>query len=64
MDFGTTGSGKTTTVDIILGLLEAQTGTLEVDDQIITAKNSKVWQKLIGYVPNIYIWPMILYQQI
>ena len=53
---GTTGSGKTTTVDIILGLLEAQTGTLEVDDQIITAKNSKVWQKLIGYVPqHIYL---------
>ena len=33
---GTTGSGKTTTVDIILGLLEAQKGTLEVDDTIIT----------------------------
>jgi ABC-type multidrug transport system ATPase subunit len=28
---GATGSGKTTTVDIILGLLEAQKGTLEVD---------------------------------
>ena len=26
---GATGSGKTTTVDIILGLLEAQQGTLE-----------------------------------
>ena len=36
---GETGSGKTTTVDIILGLLEAQ-GTLEVDGQIITKQNS------------------------
>ena len=28
---GATGSGKTTIVDIILGLLEAQKGTLEID---------------------------------
>ena len=35
---GATGSGKTTTVDIILGLLEAQSGTLEVDGTIITKK--------------------------
>ena len=53
---GTTGSGKTTTVDIILGLLEAQKGTLEVDGQIITKKNLRVWQRSIGYVPqNIYL---------
>ena len=37
---GTTGSGKTTTVDIILGLLEPQKGNLEVDGQIITKQNS------------------------
>tara|TARA_B100001057_G_scaffold242625_1_gene242950 strand:+ start:8059 stop:9819 length:1761 start_codon:yes stop_codon:yes gene_type:complete len=53
---GTTGSGKTTTVDIILGLLEAQKGTLEVDQQIITQKNVRAWQRNIGYVPqNIYL---------
>ena len=28
---GATGSGKTTTIDIILGLLEAQQGTLKID---------------------------------
>ena len=52
---GSTGSGKTTTVDIILGLLETQKGTLEVDGKIITSKNIKSWQKLIGYVPQ-YIY--------
>jgi ATP-binding cassette, subfamily B, bacterial PglK len=53
---GATGSGKTTTVDIILGLLEAQKGTLEVDGQIITKENSKAWQRSIGYVPqHIYL---------
>ena len=49
---GTTGSGKTTTADIILGLLEAQRGTLEVDGQIITKQNSRAWQRSIGYVPQ------------
>ena len=53
---GTTGSGKTTTVDLILGLLEAQKGTLEVDGQIISQKNSRAWQSSIGYVPqHIYL---------
>ena len=49
---GTTGSGKTTIVDIILGLLQAQKGTLQVDDIIIDKKNCKDWQRSIGYVPQ------------
>ena len=49
---GSTGSGKTTTVDIILGLLEAQQGTLEVDGKVITKYNRKAWQQSIGYVPQ------------
>ena len=53
---GSTGSGKTTTVDIILGLLQAQKGSLEVDGKIITKQNSRAWQRSIGYVPqNIYL---------
>jgi len=49
---GSTGCGKTTTVDIILGLLEAQKGTLEVDGQIISKQNSRAWQRSLGYVPQ------------
>lgn len=53
---GTTGSGKTTTVDIILGLLESQSGTLEIDGQVITKHNQRSWQRSIGYVPqHIYL---------
>jgi len=52
---GPTGSGKTTLVDIILGLLEPQKGTLEVDEKVITKKNSRSWQRSIGYVPQ-YIY--------
>ena len=49
---GATGSGKTTTVDIILGLLEAQRGNLEIDGQVITKQNLRAWQRSIGYVPQ------------
>ena len=49
---GATGSGKTTTVDIILGLLEPQKGSLEIDGTIIKKDNLKAWQRSIGYVPQ------------
>ena len=49
---GTTGCGKTTTIDIILGLLDPQKGSLIVDDMIINENNKKAWQKNIGYVPQ------------
>ncbi len=53
---GTTGSGKTTTVDIILGLLRPQCGKLLVDGIPITKDNVRSWQRTIGYVPqNIYL---------
>ena len=47
---GATGSGRPTTVDLILGLLEAQEGTLEVDEQVITEHKLSVRQRAIGYV--------------
>jgi ABC-type bacteriocin/lantibiotic exporter with double-glycine peptidase domain len=49
---GATGSGKTTLIDIILGLLEPQDGKLEVDDKIIDENNRRAWQRSIGYVPQ------------
>ena len=52
---GATGSGKTTTVDVILGLLEPEKGSLKIDGQPITAANLSRWQRAIGYVPQ-YIY--------
>ena len=53
---GATGSGKTTTVDIILGLLETQEGSLEIDGKKINKNNLRAWQRSIGYVPqNIFL---------
>ena len=39
-------------VDIILGLLEPQNGTLEVDSKTINQQNLRSWQRSIGYVPQ------------
>lgn len=53
---GQTGSGKSTIVDIILGLLETKKGNIKVDGKIITKKNIQSWQNSLGYVPqNIYL---------
>ena len=49
---GSTGAGKTTVVDIILGLLEPDRGRVEVDGTPITAENVCRWQRSIGYVPQ------------
>lgn len=49
---GSTGSGKSTMVDLILGLLEPQNGSLLVDGKQINTNNLRQWQKSIGYVPQ------------
>ncbi|OCH11925.1 hypothetical protein A6E05_10145 [Aliivibrio sp. 1S165] len=49
---GHSGSGKSTLVDIILGLLEPNSGSMLAGDIIIENSNRKEWQKTIGYVPQ------------
>ena len=49
---GGTGSGKTTTVDLILGLLKPERGSLTVDELEINSQNYRRWQSMIGYVPQ------------
>jgi ABC-type multidrug transport system fused ATPase/permease subunit len=53
---GTTGSGKTTIIDTVLGLLIPKSGALWIDEQKITKANVSAWQRSIGYVPqHIYL---------
>jgi ATP-binding cassette subfamily B protein len=49
---GITGSGKSTLIDIIMGLLLPKDGQLYVDDEIITAKNYRSWQLHVSHVPQ------------
>lgn len=49
---GTTGAGKTTLVDLILGLLSPTSGQILVDSLPIEGVNLRAWQASIGYVPQ------------
>lgn len=49
---GTTGAGKSTLVDIILGLLSPLEGKIIVDEEELTKHNIRQWQNAIGYVPQ------------
>jgi ABC-type bacteriocin/lantibiotic exporter with double-glycine peptidase domain len=49
---GETGAGKTTLVDVIIGLLEPQQGQILVDGKPIGRDNLRAWQRAIGYVPQ------------
>jgi ABC-type bacteriocin/lantibiotic exporter with double-glycine peptidase domain len=49
---GETGAGKTTIVDIILGLLRPNDGSILIDDVEVTDEILPMWQKNLGYVPQ------------
>ncbi|WP_018871261.1 ABC transporter ATP-binding protein [Thioalkalivibrio sp. ALgr3] len=49
---GTSGAGKTTLVDVLLGLLRPSEGAIVVDGQPITDDNLRAWQQALGYVPQ------------
>ncbi|WP_420126712.1 ABC transporter ATP-binding protein [Longimicrobium sp.] len=49
---GPTGSGKSTLIDILVGLLQPHEGCVRVDGVPVTAENVRQWQASIGYVPQ------------
>lgn len=53
---GKSGAGKSTVMDLLLGLLQPQQGVLSVDGVAIDSSNIRAWQAAIGYVPqHIYL---------
>lgn len=49
---GATGSGKSTLVDVFMGLLTASQGQLCVDSRTIAKGNQRAWQRHIAHVPQ------------
>lgn len=49
---GQTGSGKSTLVDLIMGLLDPTQGQILIDGQKLTAANRRAWQTRIAHVPQ------------
>jgi ATP-binding cassette subfamily B protein/ATP-binding cassette subfamily C protein len=54
---GESGSGKTTMVDILIGIYRPLQGSLYVDDMLIDNSNIRSWRSKIGYIPqSIYLF--------
>ncbi|MEO9738478.1 MAG: ABC transporter ATP-binding protein [Lentilitoribacter sp.] len=49
---GSTGAGKTTLADLVLGLLRPSEGYIAVDGIEIAQENRRAWQQSVGYVPQ------------
>lgn len=49
---GPTGGGKSTLLDVIMGLLRPTEGLLEIDGQPVTNGNNRAWQLHIAHVPQ------------
>ena len=47
---GASGSGKTTLFNLLLGLYAPTSGTITIDNQVLSADNRRKWQNSIGYV--------------
>lgn len=49
---GPSGAGKTTLVDVVLGLLQPSRGTVQIDGHILDEANRDSWRARVGYVPQ------------
>jgi ABC-type multidrug transport system fused ATPase/permease subunit len=49
---GTSGTGKSTLVDLLIGLLEPTQGEIRVDEQTLDYYYRQAWVEYIGYVPQ------------
>lgn len=49
---GPSGAGKTTIVDLLIGLLRPSRGTVYVDKTALSELDVRLWRRQIGYVPQ------------
>jgi ATP-binding cassette subfamily C protein len=49
---GKSGVGKSTIVDLLMGLLKPVGGTISIDSEVLDTDNLRAWRKSIGYMPQ------------
>jgi ATP-binding cassette subfamily C protein len=52
---GPSGTGKTTLIDLVIGLYRPDSGTIYLDDVPLTEVDMKQWRQMLGYVPQEHI---------
>lgn len=53
---GSSGRGKSTLMNLLLGLLSPDSGQILIDETPLTSENCRSWQNSIGYVPqNVFL---------
>jgi ABC-type multidrug transport system fused ATPase/permease subunit len=50
---GSTGSGKSTTMDLLLGLLQPTAGEILIDSELMIGDKVFAWQKSLSHVPQV-----------
>jgi ABC-type multidrug transport system fused ATPase/permease subunit len=62
---GETGCGKSTMVDLLMGLMEPSGGEILIDGELLGNENQHTWMKFISHVPqNIYLCDGTIYENI
>lgn len=62
---GKSGSGKSTFLDLLLGLIEPKSGNILIDDQALNSQSSRSWRSKLSYVPqNVSIFNDTLFANI
>jgi len=55
--FGPSGSGKSTILNLVAGLIQAQTGRVRIDGTVLEASTVDGWRQRVGYSPQrIYLF--------
>jgi len=54
---GESGGGKSTLVDLLIGLYKPKDGTVAIDGEILSDGTIKSWRSKVGYIPqNVYLF--------
>lgn len=53
---GRNGAGKTTTINLLLSLIHSSSGTIKINEQLISFTDQE-YKRQIGYVPDVPVFP-------
>ena len=62
---GESGGGKTTLIDLTIGVLKPCSGEITVDGRLLCESNIRSWRRKIGYIPqSIYLFDATIWENV